>query len=412
MTDYLTKVVSSHLSWLKNDTEREGIWDLASERLAERAGRTAMGDITREFLIPKNDGNGPDSTIVLKLYEPALTGDNLGLKTWSSSFVLAKLLHTLDLPISVSSTTHDLNTHTCANDTAIDSGTRARPLIIDLGSGTGLAGLAAAALWPHCDAILTDLPEIEPNLARNVNINKALLSNNSHQRINLKDNAVLSEHDEERPRTVTSGILDWTNPAQLILRPPTEHADTSETSNHVDGSDDGNGNETLTQSIPAPAPLPTTTTTPSSNPASISPPSPKTAQLLLAADPIYSPSHPALLASAVKTWLARPHPPQLHPSLNPLPRTGRSKGTSISTGTASSNASIISTPTSPCKSASSARFILAHPYRQAYTPQISELRRLLSEEIGLVVVKEGVERVWDDWDEEVEVGWSVWGWKC
>lgn len=41
---------------------------------------------------------------------------------------------------------------------------------IRLGSGTGLVGLAAAALWKRC-VVVTDLPAIIPNLTYNVELN-------------------------------------------------------------------------------------------------------------------------------------------------------------------------------------------------------------------------------------------------
>ncbi|GFQ86717.1 protein-lysine methyltransferase METTL21D [Trichonephila clavata] len=46
-------------------------------------------------------------------------------------------------------------------------------IVIDVGSGTGVAGLFAAALG--AEVILTDLPEVVPLLEKNIELNKAVL---------------------------------------------------------------------------------------------------------------------------------------------------------------------------------------------------------------------------------------------
>lgn len=40
ITQYLTSIISSTLSWLDTDELREAVWDAASARLSERCGRT------------------------------------------------------------------------------------------------------------------------------------------------------------------------------------------------------------------------------------------------------------------------------------------------------------------------------------------------------------------------------------
>jgi hypothetical protein len=68
--------------------------------------------------------------------------------------------------------------------------------ICRLGSGTGLVGLATAAIW-QCNVILTDLPAIEPNLS-----------------FNVKQNADLVEANGG---TSTSTTLDWANADDALV---------------------------------------------------------------------------------------------------------------------------------------------------------------------------------------------------
>lgn len=112
-----------------------------------------MGEITRRWPF---DGNGY-SAFDLVVREPPLTGDNLGLKTWGSSYVLAQMLCT----ISQSSLSHLLS----------QQDGQPKPQVLELGSGTGLLGLAAAPIW-QAHVILSDLPEIMPNLHHNVEANR------------------------------------------------------------------------------------------------------------------------------------------------------------------------------------------------------------------------------------------------
>lgn len=107
-----------------------------------------MGEITREFPFLRENG----STFYLKIREPPITGDSLGLKTWGSSYVLAKLLPRI------------------AEEYLPHMDLRGKR-VLELGSGTGLLGLAAACLWGS-HVTLTDLPAIMPNLVYNVESNR------------------------------------------------------------------------------------------------------------------------------------------------------------------------------------------------------------------------------------------------
>ncbi|KAI9769888.1 MAG: hypothetical protein M1835_006646 [Candelina submexicana] len=161
---YLTTIISSPLQWIGDDNVKEKIWERASVRLSERSGRTAMPAMSRTFSIPTSV-----SFIDIVLHEPSLTADNLGLKTWGSSYLLAKRLHLLSVPESIM---------------------LQRPRVLELGSGTGLVGITAAAVW-GLPVHLTDLPDIVPNLEHNVQENQGVIT--------------------QTGGSATTAVLDWSD---------------------------------------------------------------------------------------------------------------------------------------------------------------------------------------------------------
>ncbi|RPB20199.1 hypothetical protein L211DRAFT_813373, partial [Terfezia boudieri ATCC MYA-4762] len=180
LSKWLTSLVANELRWIEDEDVKERVWEEAGRRLAERCGRAAMPSVTRGFRIPlprkengemlggiaSEDSSGGVDYITITLYEPSMTADNLGLKTWASSFLLAKRLGISKLPL----------------------GSRA----LELGSGTGLVGIAAAVVL-GANVTLTDLPEIVPNLSHNVSLN----SSNPHLPPSVGSMSVQ--------------VLDWTN---------------------------------------------------------------------------------------------------------------------------------------------------------------------------------------------------------
>ncbi|MCJ1229818.1 hypothetical protein MMC12_006488 [Toensbergia leucococca] len=281
---YLTGIIKSPLAWIENEVEKEQIWESASMRLSERSGRTAAPSANRTLHIPTTTSSTP--TIAIHLYEPSLTSDNLGHKTWSASYLLAKRLPHL-LPYLPPLHSYPQNSSTTL---AIQA---PLPRVLELGAGTGLVGIAFAALFPT-HVHLTDLTPIVPNLLTNV------LANISHP-----------------SSTTTVGTLDWSN---LSLAPDTS------TSKYA---------------------------------------------IIVAADPLYSPSHPAWLVNTIGRHLAR---------------------------------------------GAEARVVVELPLREAYMAEIGEFRARMTD-LGLWLLVEGEEVGFDDWGSgsmdgrvEVKCWWGVWAW--
>ncbi|TKA69189.1 hypothetical protein B0A55_07080 [Friedmanniomyces simplex] len=139
------------------------------------------------FPITLSTTPSPNNTLQIHITDPrSTTANNLALATWGSSEVLANLLHLLPIP----------------DFSGSGPGTNTFP-ILELGAGTGLVGLSAAAIWQSW-ACLTDLPPILPNLEANIALNRDTLT--------------------QHGGSAACGVLDWSDPATPILEsstPPT-----------------------------------------------------------------------------------------------------------------------------------------------------------------------------------------------
>lgn len=232
--------------------------------------------------------------ISITLHEPSLTSDNLGHKTWLASYLLAKRLPCL-LPFLPS--LHD----SLRRESSKTSGVTPEdlPRILELGAGTGLVGIATAAIFPFTHVHLSDLPAITPNLQDNVIRNWHHISGQASE------------------RKISVGVLDWS-----FLLPDPENR--------------------LKYDI------------------------------ILAADPLYTPLHP--------TWL-------------------------------------VNTVTNFLETGANARFVVELPLRDVYLAVVNEFRAK-TEAAGLKLVNEGEEVGVEDWECNVEEGekpevkcwWGVWMW--
>jgi len=155
---YLSALVKSGFSWISEDDERDVLYEQASRRISERCGRAGMGELVRRWPFQGADGQ---SSFELVIREPPITGDALGLKTWASSYALAQQLER----IARTSLAHLIQLDKPNKFTRI----------LELGSGTGLLGMAAAAQW-RANVLLSDLPQIMANLKFNVDTNRDTVS--------------------------------------------------------------------------------------------------------------------------------------------------------------------------------------------------------------------------------------------
>lgn len=162
--------------------------------------------MTRTFSIPFPQSDKAPTQI--KLIEPSLTADNLGHKTWLASYLLARRLPSL-LPHGLAwRTSSDKSQAVSAPElSTIGYHTpNARQLIriVELGSGTGLLGIAAAALLPTAETRLTDLPDIVGNLEQNVHANAGLFAGNKMPVVDVLD---WSATDDQAPTKTYDVIL-------------------------------------------------------------------------------------------------------------------------------------------------------------------------------------------------------------
>lgn len=133
------------------------------------------------FSVPKTQ----DENVPIVIVDTPCSAENLVLTTWSSAGILSKLLHRLDVDRSQ-----------LQQDGWGEGEGGERYSVLELGAGTGLSGLAAAAVW-GTTALLTDLPTILPGIQANVDLNADTL--------------------RAHGASAASGALDWRRPDAVRL---------------------------------------------------------------------------------------------------------------------------------------------------------------------------------------------------
>ncbi|KAG4429811.1 hypothetical protein IFR05_014701, partial [Cadophora sp. M221] len=119
--------------------------------------------------------------IKFNIREPPLTGDQIGLKTWGTSYVLAKKLEYIGSEYLGPIINKKLPS--------------SHPKVLELGAGTGLVGMAAAAVWKS-NVLLTDLEDIQDNMIFNISKNLTTVS--------------------DLGGWISGDVLDWTNPREAL----------------------------------------------------------------------------------------------------------------------------------------------------------------------------------------------------
>ena len=166
---WLSRISVSELDWLQEPEElKEELREQAARRLAQECGVAASGSRVRTVTVP--------FVGEVKLNEPGMTGDNLGVLTWGASLVLARII--------AQQNSQDSKDFKDSKD--LKTGSRfAHCRAIELGAGTVLCGIVMAKYG--VSVVLTDLPEVVDNLKMNIDLN----------------------HVSE---TASAAVLDWSNP--------------------------------------------------------------------------------------------------------------------------------------------------------------------------------------------------------
>jgi hypothetical protein len=149
-----------------------------------------MGEISRTWVIPESETR---PALSIEIREPPLVGDDLGFKTWGTAWAIAQELEA----IGAEHFQHLLRNYETFTTVSGETIQQMQARVLELGAGTGLLGLAAAAIW-GTNVVMTDLPLFQDNLQHNISKNSAVLN--------------------ERSASVSCDILDWTDPEHGLTK--------------------------------------------------------------------------------------------------------------------------------------------------------------------------------------------------
>lgn len=189
------------------------------------------------FKVPRTQ----DEDVPIAIVDTPCSAENLVLTTWSSAGILSKLLHKLDI-----------------DRPQLRQEDPDRYSILELGAGTGLSGLTAAAVW-GTTALLTDLPTILPGIQANVDLNVDTL--------------------RALGASAASGTLDWRTPDTVHLY-SSSPGESSGGSSMDPGAGTGAGRTIRVDEVDG-------------------------FPIVLAADTMYTEEHPQLLSQAILACLRR-----------------------------------------------------------------------------------------------------------
>lgn len=226
---WLTRLIAIDLDWLSDNTSRDHVRDLASQLLASECGRTAAPSMTRTFTIPlvplhsaehKREGARPllheERVISVQIHEPTLTADTLGLKTWATSFFLARELQNILSPLFAP--LHQQGKGQAGREQEKGKTVNTGVTCLEIGSGTGLVGIVAQLMFGFKDTVVSDyLPEILENLERNVSANKAGCRVEMLDWTCLHDSALVRNNEKFQLLLVSDFMYDETH-ARLVVR--------------------------------------------------------------------------------------------------------------------------------------------------------------------------------------------------
>ena len=158
--EYLTRLLSHPR--IHSFERGEEIMDMISSLIAKYCGSAVSGGIVRNFLLSNKDKG---VHVPIKIKELGIANDNIGWKTWGASYPFAQKVIEDDALFELISTQMDKTFN-----------------ILELGSGTGLAGVSIVKKLQmkqlsNWNLYLTDLPEIVGNLEENVILNNINIDN-------------------------------------------------------------------------------------------------------------------------------------------------------------------------------------------------------------------------------------------
>ncbi|KAG0156377.1 Methyltransferase-16, putative [Penicillium digitatum] len=148
-----------------------------------------------EMLVQRQIQYSGNEPIPIRIWEE--TGNSIARHIWDAGLATVTYLHMICENIKKKNKSAEPKIPALKQ---VLSNVRNQPLqVVELGAGCGIAGIALASMLPNCSVLLTDLPEVEDIITRNINAARlATLSSLHYQN------------------------LDWDNPPEELCPRPIE----------------------------------------------------------------------------------------------------------------------------------------------------------------------------------------------